>query len=54
MGEELKKKIFSNIDEKIKKAKLTEKAINLIGKKRIAVDEAFRTYGLKYFLNKLL
>ena len=47
MGEELKKKNFSNINEKIKKAKLTEKAINLIEKKGIAVDEAFQTYGLK-------
>ena len=47
MGEELKKKNFSNINEKIKKAKLTEKAINLIEKERIAVDEAFQTYGLK-------
>lgn len=47
MGEELKKKTFSDINEKVNKAKLTEKAINLIEKKGIAVDEAFQTCGLK-------
>ena len=47
MEDVLKSQDFYNVQEKLKKAKLKEKAIRLVENKGIKVDRAFQKFGLK-------